>query len=99
MFKIKSGINRNPEDPNYDLYQLALKVTGTRMFPTYINMDSSFNEPYGTEVSYMGCRTRIASNVNGPAVANGRGNIAFVTINLPWIALEAKGNVDKFLRS
>lgn len=55
MFKIKSGINRNPEDPNYDLYQLALKVTGTRMFPTYINMDSSFNEPYGTEVSYMGC--------------------------------------------
>ena len=96
LFKIKSGINRNPEDPNYDLYQLALKVTGTRMFPTYINMDSSFNEPYGTEVSYMGCRTRIASNVNGPAVANGRGNIAFVTINLPWIALEAKGNVDKF---
>lgn len=96
LFKIKSGINRNPEDPNYDLYQLALKVTGTRMFPTYINMDSSFNEPYGTEVSYMGCRTRIASNVNGPAVANGRGNIAFVTINLPWIALEAKGNIDKF---
>lgn len=96
LFKIKSGINRNPEDPNYDLYQLALRVTGTRMFPTYINMDSSFNEPYGTEVSYMGCRTRIASNVNGPAVANGRGNIAFVTINLPWIALEAKGNVDKF---
>lgn len=96
LFKIKSGINRNPEDPNYDLYQLALKVTGTRMFPTYINMDSSFNEPYGTEVSYMGCRTRIASNINGPAVANGRGNIAFVTINLPWIALEAKGNIDKF---
>lgn len=96
LFKIKSGINRNPEDPNYDLYQLALKVTGTRMFPTYINMDSSFNEPYGTEVSYMGCRTRIASNVNGPAVANGRGNIAFVTINLPWIALEAKGNINKF---
>lgn len=96
LFKIKSGINRNPEDPNYDLYQLALKVTGIRMFPTYINMDSSFNEPYGTEVSYMGCRTRIASNVNGPAVANGRGNIAFVTINLPWIALEAKGNIDRF---
>lgn len=96
LFKIKSGINRNPEDPNYDLYQLALKVTGTRMFPTYINMDSSFNKPYGTEVSYMGCRTRIASNVNGPAVANGRGNIAFVTINLPWIALEAKGNIEKF---
>ena len=96
LFKIKDGINKKPGDPNYDLFQLALKVTARRMFPTYINMDSSFNKAYGKEVSYMGCRTRIASNVNGPEVANGRGNVAFVTINLPWIALEAKGNIDVF---
>lgn len=54
LFKVKSGVNRNPGDPNYDLYQLALKVTAKRMFPTYINMDSSFNKNYGKEVSYMG---------------------------------------------
>lgn len=54
LFKVKSGVNRNLGDPNYDLYQLALKVTAKRMFPTYINMDSSFNKNYGKEVSYMG---------------------------------------------
>lgn len=96
MFKVKTGVNRYPGDPNYDLFKLALKVMAKRMFPTIVNMDSSFNAPYGKEVSYMGCRTRIASNVNGPEVANGRGNIAFVTINLPYLALEAQGNVDTF---
>lgn len=96
LFKIKTGVNRNPGDPNYDLFQLALKVTSKRMFPTYINMDSTFNSPYGKEVSYMGCRTRIASNVNGPEVANGRGNISFTTINLPYLALEANKSIDKF---
>ena len=96
LFKVKTGVNRYPGDPNYDLFQLALKVLSVRMFPTIVNMDSSFNAPYGREVSYMGCRTRIASNVNGPEVANGRGNIAFVTINLPYLALEAQGNVDTF---
>jgi len=98
LFKIKTGVNRRPEDPNYDLFQLALRVTAKRMFPTYINMNSSFNAPFGKEVSYMGCRTRIASNVNGPCVANGRGNVSFTTINLPYLALEAKGNVDEFFK-
>ena len=55
LFKVKTGVNRYPGDPNYDLFKLALKVTARRMFPTYINMDSSFNAPYGKEVSYMGC--------------------------------------------
>nr|DAH08921.1 MAG TPA: anaerobic ribonucleoside triphosphate reductase [Caudoviricetes sp.] len=54
MFKVKTGVNRYPGDPNYDLFQLALKVLSVRMFPTIVNMDSSFNAPYGKEVSYMG---------------------------------------------
>lgn len=96
-FMVKTGVNRYPGDPNYDLYQLALRVTAHRMFPAYINMDASFNKDAGPDgVMVMGCRSRIASNINGPAVANGRGNIAFVTINLPWIALEAQGNIDVF---
>lgn len=54
LFKVKTGVNRYPGDPNYDLFQLALKVLSVRMFPTIVNMDSSFNAPYGKEVSYMG---------------------------------------------
>lgn len=97
VFRLKKGINFEKEDPNYDLFRLALKVAGHRMNPTFSFMDSSFNEKYGDEVSYMGCRTRTIANVNGPEVSAGRGNISPVTINLPRIALKAGlGNIEKF---
>lgn len=94
IFRIKDGINKKPGDPNYDLRQLAQQDTAKRMNPTYSNMDSSFNAAYGDEVSYMGCRSRVIKNCNGPNVAQGRGNIAFVTMNLVAPALEIDSSFD-----
>ncbi len=106
VFRIKEGINFNPGDPNYDLYQLALQVAARRMNPTFSFMDSSFNRAYGEEVAYMGCRTRVIGNRHGPEVSAGRGNIAPVTLNLPRVALESRGGrelffvqLDRLLRS
>lgn len=96
IFRLKKGINFNPEDPNYDLFQLAIRVASKRLNPTFSFMDSSFNKPYGTDVSYMGCRTRVIANVNGPAVTDGRGNLSFTTINLPRLAIKAERNLMKF---
>jgi len=96
IFRLKEGINLNPGDPNYDLFQLAMRVSSRRMNPTFSFMDSSFNQPYGVEVSYMGCRTRVIANRHGPAVSNGRGNLSFTTINLPRIAIRANGQIEVF---
>ncbi len=96
VFRVKEGINFNPGDPNHDLYRLALEVAARRMNPTFSFMDSSFNRDYGDEVSYMGCRTRVIANRHGPEVSAGRGNIAPVTLNLPRIALECRGQQDLF---
>lgn len=90
VFSLKAGVNFNPADPNYDLFQLAMKVAGHRMNPTFSFMDASFNRAYGDEVSYMGCRTRVMQNRCGPEVVAGRGNIAAVTLNLPGLALRTK---------
>lgn len=95
VFRLKKGVNFDPGDPNYDLYQKALKVSARRMFPTYSFMDSSFNSEFGDEASYMGCRTRVLSNRHGPSISSKRGNIAFTTINLPRIALQSNG-LDEF---
>ncbi|NLO89349.1 MAG: anaerobic ribonucleoside-triphosphate reductase, partial [Clostridia bacterium] len=96
VFRIKEGVNWEPGDPNYDLLLLAMRVAAKRMNPTFSFMDSSFNKRYGSEVSYMGCRTRVIANVRGPEVSEKRGNLSFTSINLPRIALKTKGNVDTF---
>ncbi|HWI54382.1 MAG TPA: anaerobic ribonucleoside-triphosphate reductase, partial [Desulfobacteria bacterium] len=98
IFRLKEGINLNEGDPNYDLFKLAIRVAARRLNPTFSFMDSSFNSPYGTEVCYMGCRTRVIGNVNGPEIAEGRGNLSFTTINLPRVAIKAGTNIDKFYR-
>lgn len=90
VFRVKKGVNFNPGDPNYDLFKLALEVASHRMNPTFSFMDSSFNKPYGDEVSYMGCRTRTIGNLHGPEISAGRGNIAPVSINLPRLALSTR---------
>ena len=95
VFRLKKGVNFNPEDPHYDLYKLALKVAARRMNPTFSFMDSSFNAPFGDKVSYMGCRSRVMANRHGEAVAEGRGNIAPVSINLPRIAILSDGPIYK----
>jgi len=96
IFKVKSGVNFQPGDPNYDLYRLALETTARRLFPNFAFLDSPFNKAYdrGTkesEVCYMGCRTRVMGNVNGEETAIGRGNLSFTTVNLVKLALLSAG--------
>lgn len=102
IFKVKEGVNYNPEDPNYDLFKLACKVSAKRLFPNFSFLDSPFNLQYykagrpETEVGYMGCRTRVMSNVNGEETTYSRGNLSFTSINLPRLAIEANKSEDKF---
>lgn len=96
IFRIKEGINLNPGDPNYDLFQLAMRVAARRLNPTFSFMDASFNIPYGTDVSYMGCRTRVMANRCGEEQTEERGNLSFTTINLPRVAIKAEKDLLKF---
>lgn len=96
LFRLQKGINFEPGDPNYDLFQLAMRVAARRLNPTFSFMDSSFNAPYGTEVGYMGCRTRVIANRHGSEVTTGRGNLSFTTINLPRLGIKAHGNLETF---
>jgi len=104
IFKVKEGVNYNPEDPNYDLFQLACKVSAKRLFPNFAFLDAPFNLKYyregrpETEAVYMGCRTRVMGNSFDPEneIAFGRGNLSFTSINLPRIALNSKGSIEWF---
>ena len=96
IFRVKKGINFDQGDPNYDLFKLAIRVASKRLNPTFSFMDASFNAPYGLQVSYMGCRSRVMANRHGPEVTEGRGNLSFTTINLPRVALKAERNINKF---
>ena len=104
IFRVKEGVNYNPGDPNYDSFQLSCKVSAKRLFPNFSFIDSPFNLQYykpghpETEVSYMGCRTRVMGNVYDPSqeIANGRGNLSFTSINLPRLAIESHGDEALF---
>ena len=104
IFRVKEGVNYNPGDPNYDLFQLSCKVSAKRLFPNFSFIDSPFNLQYykpghpETEVSFMGCRTRVMGNVYDPSqeIANGRGNLSFTSINLPRLAIESHGDEALF---
>lgn len=107
IFKVKEGVNYEKGDPNYDLFRLAMKTSAKRLFPNFSFLDAPFNKQYykpndyNSEVAYMGCRTRVMGNVYDPSreVTCGRGNLSFTSINLPRLAIEAKGNIDKFYKS
>ena len=96
IFKVKEGINYNKEDKNYDLFKLACKVSAKRLFPNFSFIDAPFNlsfykeGDYKTEVGYMGCRTRVMSDVTDKnnETTGGRGNLSFTSINLPRIAIK-----------
>jgi ribonucleoside-triphosphate reductase len=104
IFKVKEGVNYNEGDPNYDLFKLACRVSAKRLFPNFSFLDAPFNIKYydpsrpETEVSYMGCRTRVLGNVFDPEneIAHGRGNLSFTSINLPRIAVKSNGSVEWF---
>jgi ribonucleoside-triphosphate reductase len=101
IFRVKKGVNREPNDPYYYLFQIACHVSSQRMNPTFMNIDADFNKEYydrGYIPATMGCRTYIMSNVNGEPGVEGRGNNAPATINLPRIAILAKGDINKFFR-
>ena len=96
IFKVKEGINYNPEDINHDLLQLSCKVSAKRLFPNFSFIDSPYNLEYykegdfNTEVGYMGCRTRVLGNKVDPdkSVTPGRGNLSFTSVNLPRLGIK-----------
>ena len=99
IFRVKEGVNREPNDPYYYLFKIACEVASRRMNPTFMNIDADFNKEYydkGYLPATMGCRTYLMKNVNGEPGCKGRGNIAPITINLPRIGIEANKNIDKF---
>ena len=105
IWKKKRGVNYLPEDRNFDLYQLACKVTARRFFPNFLNLDATYNQTdewraddpkrYLHEVATMGCRTRVFENRFGPKTSIGRGNISFSTINIVRLAIECMKIEDK----
>lgn len=103
IFQLMKGVNREPGDPNYDLYRLALRSTSQRLYPNYANVDWSGNAGYDkndpcTYFSTMGCRTANGWDINGfKQRKDGRGNICPVTIIMPTIAMEADKDVEKFM--
>lgn len=103
IFRVKEGINFNTEDPNYDLFRLSCRVSAKRLFPNFSFQDAPFNLQYykgtpETEISYMGCRTRVIGNTfdKTKEISNGRGNLSFTTINLPRIGILSNKNLEWF---
>lgn len=104
IFRVKDGINLNPGEPNYDLFELSCRVSAKRMFPNFSFQDAPFNLQYykpgdpKTEIAYMGCRTRVMANAHDKSkeISYRRGNLSFTSINLPRIAIESKGNISWF---
>lgn len=98
IWKLKKGCSAEKGDRNYDLLELACKVTARRFFPNFINLDTPFNtnnlweendpERYKYECATMGCRTRVFENRHGEKSSVGRGNLSFTTINIVRLALE-----------
>lgn len=105
IWKKKRGVSYLPEDPNYDLYQLACKVTARRFFPNFVNLDATYNrhenwrpddpKRYRWEVATMGCRTRVFENRFGEKTSIGRGNLSFTTVNIVRLAIECMNIVDR----
>ena len=105
IWKKKRGVSYLPEDRNYDLYQLACKVTARRFFPNFLNLDATFNQNskwnaddpqrYLWEVATMGCRTRVFENRFGPKTSVARGNLSFTTINIVKLAIECMQIANK----
>lgn len=103
IFRVKEGISYDKTDPNYDLFKLACRVSAKRLFPNFSFVDAPFNKQYyrgtpETEIAYMGCRTRVIGNTydKDREICNRRGNLSFTSINLPRIAIKAKGDLNWF---
>ncbi|CAM3058333.1 anaerobic ribonucleoside-triphosphate reductase [Sporolactobacillus spathodeae] len=97
VFTLKRGLNLNPEEPNYDIKQLAIECATKRMYPDVLMYDKLI-ELTGSFKAPMGCRSFLQGwkDENGKEVNSGRMNLGVVTINLPRIAMESRGDKDKF---
>ena len=97
IFTLKRGLNLEPNSPNYDIKQLALECATKRMYPDVLSYDKII-ELTGSFKAPMGCRSFLQGwkDENGVEVNSGRMNLGVVTLNLPRIALESKGDQDKF---
>lgn len=106
IFKVKEGVNYNPDDKNYDLYKMSMECSAKRLFPNFSFLDAPFNKQYykegdyNSEVAYMGCRTRVMANPYDKTkeVTCGRGNLSFTSINLPRLGIESKKDVNLFFK-
>lgn len=96
IFKVKEGVNYNPEDPNYDLFKRSMEVSAKRLFPNFVFIDAPFNlqgyKPgdYNTEIATMGCRTRVYSSIfpESDGVTTSRGNLSYTTVNLVRLGIK-----------
>ena len=96
IFKVKSGVNYNPEDPNYDLFKRSMEVSAKRLFPNFCFIDAPYNlkyyKPgdYRTEIATMGCRTRVFASIfpESDGIVTGRGNLSFTTVNLVRLGIK-----------
>ncbi|GAM57198.1 ribonucleotide reductase of class III [Vibrio ishigakensis] len=96
VFAIKDGLNHKPNDPNYDIKQLALECASKRMYPDILNYDKVV-EVTGSFKTPMGCRSFLnVYEENGEMIHEGRNNLGVVSLNLPRIALQAGGDVTRF---
>lgn len=96
IFKVKSGVNYEPDDPNYDLFKKSMEVSAKRLFPNFCFIDAPYNlkyykkGDYRTEIATMGCRTRVFASVfpESDGIVTGRGNCSFTTVNLVRIGIK-----------
>ena len=97
IFVLKDGLNLKPSDPNYDIKQLALTCATQRMYPDVLMYDT-ITKITGSCKTPMGCRSFLPAwrNEQGELVESGRMNLGVVTLNLPRIAIESKGNKEDF---
>lgn len=104
IFRVKEGINLNPGEPNYDLFQLACRCSAKRLFPNFVFQDAPFNLPFykpghpETEIAAMGRGTRVVSNIHDPnrEITFQRGHLSSTSVNLPRLAIEARGDLGAF---
>ncbi|MDO4612399.1 MAG: anaerobic ribonucleoside triphosphate reductase [Candidatus Saccharibacteria bacterium] len=96
IFKVKSGVNYEPDDPNYDLFKKSMEVSAKRLFPNFCFIDAPYNlkyykkGDYRTEIATMGCRTRVFGSIfpESDGIVTGRGNLSFTTVNLVRIGIK-----------
>src|SRR5699024_9487950 len=99
LYFVQDGVNLRENDPNYDIKQLAIKTSASRIYPDVINVDELMKLKGGKKpITAMGCRSYLHywENKEGEEEYVGRNNLGVISVNLPHLAIQSKGNVDGF---